>query len=117
MIFRGTPYEFNFLGKKVQMIGTLYKIKKMNEYFDDYWPKFAEGLNDIHPTREFDRSYVVENYYSLNNLQMFEVHRKCSNIYAFEGKLTYSEFISIINSNYSNEDLENQKSSLPNGAA
>ncbi|MGV8168935.1 MAG: hypothetical protein ACP5N3_02665 [Candidatus Nanoarchaeia archaeon] len=105
-IIFGKPYEFNFFGKKVQMIGTLYKIRKQREFFQEYWDYFIDGINDIDPNLEFNVSYVAYRYKSLSDLERMAVASECSEIYAFDNKLTYGKFIDVVNSYVSKETLK-----------
>ncbi|MGV8162363.1 MAG: hypothetical protein ACP5N2_03480 [Candidatus Nanoarchaeia archaeon] len=106
LIIFGKPYEFNFFGKTIGMIGTFYQLRKQKEFYDKYWGYFVEGLRDIDPNLEFNVSHVTHRFNSLSELERVAIAFKCSKIYAFENKLTYSNFIDIVNSYVSKETIK-----------
>jgi len=98
LIIRGTPYEINFCGKKITLIGTLYKIKKEKEFFEEYWPKFVDVLEDINPSKEFNADHMVSRYNSLFDSEKIEIEFKCAKHYAYNGIFTYADFFKRVNS-------------------
>jgi hypothetical protein len=116
-LLKGTPFEFNFLGKRFVSIGVLYKIKKQKEFFSSYWDIFTNGIDDIHPDWEFNTDYVAHRFNSLSFSEKFNVQMKCSEIYAYNDKLTYAAFIDVVNSYYSKEELDSEPDFSDSGGA
>ncbi len=116
-IVRGTPSEFEVLGRKVQLIGPLYEMRKMQEFYDSYWESFVQGLNDINPSQEFNSDYVKHRFNSLSTSEQALVQRDCAKIYAFHDKLTYGQFTDVVNSYLTEERIASEPSLTPDDSA
>ncbi len=113
----GTPYQFEAFGRTVQMVGGLYRVRKMREFFEEYWPYFVQNINEIDSNQEFDVSVIAHKYNSLDGFQKVNLHLECADIYAFHGKLTYAQFFDAVNSYTFFDKLEDESGFSPNGAA
>jgi hypothetical protein len=96
-LIKGTPYEFNFFGKNVQIMRLPYLIKKRKEFFNNYWNHFTNEISTIREN-EFNSLYLAEKFHSLPPKIKTSVLWECSEIYAFDGKLTYSKFADVVDS-------------------
>jgi len=108
-ILRGTPYKGSFGNKKVQVVGVLYRFKKQKEFYNNYWQQFTKSFGEVHHSQEFNPKQTVQRFYSLSELKQFSVIRECENIYIFEDKVNYAQFIDLVDKEYINEksDLKN----------
>jgi hypothetical protein len=96
-ILHGTPCELTLFGKTFQMMSVPYMIKKRKEFFEVYWHHFTDEISHIND-KEFDALYVAERFKALSDAQKTKVLWECSEIYAFNDKLTYECFINVIDS-------------------
>jgi hypothetical protein len=80
-LVRGTPFEFPFFGGTVQMVGASYFVKKQLDFFENYWPKFVRGINDINNKYEFDTCDLTRKFKSLSHTEKNYVLLKCGEIY------------------------------------
>lgn len=105
-IFHGTPSELKLFGETIKFVDKIYIMKKQKEFFNSYWEYFVEGLCDIKTSQEFDSSYTIRKFNSLSEYDQNKVLWDCSEIYIFENKLTYANFIKVVNHYISDEDYE-----------
>jgi len=91
-LFKGEPYKFKLFNKEIKIIGKLYHIKKRMEFFDSYWPKFVKLIKDIDWNYEAYMYVVIDRYNNFSRLERLKVDWECSDIYAWNNKLTLNEF-------------------------
>ena len=102
------PFYITVLGQRHMVMGTLGSVKKQQEFFDTYWPKFVKGLENLNPYEEFNPDFVIGRYNSLPEITQAAVQLQCAEEYSLEGKLLYSVFTDLVNSYVSKEYLDNE---------
>lgn len=106
LIFNGKPYKFKFFNKEITLISKDYELRKRNEFFNEYFDRFVEGLLDINIGLEFNPNFMIDKYNNLSEEAKKKVIDECSLEYTYNGLLKYKTFYDLIEK-YS---FENKKS-------
>lgn len=86
------------------------QVEKEKEFYEVYWPKFENSLQNINPASEFNVNHVINNYNSLSYEKQFSVKFDCQQIYLKRDKLLYGEFVDLVDDYIA--DRENNESNF-----